>query len=86
MSIGKSPDSSPSSSTVNHSLSVSSSGEERSDLLAKARAFLRSPAVISQDVATRREFLKDKGLSSEDIEQLISESVRTAIFSERRIA
>jgi Pex14 N-terminal domain len=87
MSTGKSPGSSPSSPMSNHSLPVSSSAKERSDLLAKARAFLRSPAVISQkDVTTRREFLKDKGLSNEDIEQLLSESVRIAMLSEKPIA
>ncbi|KIM26353.1 hypothetical protein M408DRAFT_330700 [Serendipita vermifera MAFF 305830] len=67
--------SSPSTSTqsVQESLPASVDDQKRAELLAKARAFLQTPGVNSQDVAARREFLKEKGLSIEDAEQLISE-------------
>lgn len=76
--------SSSSTSTQTHqsSLPISIDEEKRDELLAKARVFLQSPSVKSQDVATRREFLKEKGLSSGDIEQLISEYVRTVYLTE----
>jgi hypothetical protein len=51
---------------------VSVDGSERTELLSKARAFLRSPSVASQDIAARRHFLSEKGLSSDEIETVIS--------------
>jgi hypothetical protein len=75
MSTGRPSSSAPSVQGSKDSLPGSSGEKERGDLLAKARAFLQSPAAISQDVAARREFLKEKGLDSEDIENLISECV-----------
>jgi hypothetical protein len=60
--------------TANTSV-VSVDGSERTELLSKARAFLRSPSVASQDMAARRQVLSEKGLSSDEIETLISEVV-----------
>jgi hypothetical protein len=50
-------------------------GSERTELLSKARVFLRSPSVASQDITVRRQFLSEKGLSSDEIETVISEVV-----------
>lgn len=56
---------------------TSTNGSDRTALLSKARAFLRSPSVASQDVTARRQFLSDKGISGEEIENLILEVVCT---------
>lgn len=49
----------------------------RDELLSKGRLFLTSPSVQSQDVDAKRTFLKEKGLSEHDIEDLLRTSVRT---------
>ena len=54
--------------------------EGRDELLSKARVFLTSPSVQSQDVDAKRTFLREKGLSEHDIEDLLRTSVST-IFS-----
>jgi hypothetical protein len=54
----------------------SSTTEDREFLIEKARTFLKTPAVASQDLESRRKFLSEKGLSSQEINQLISECVR----------
>lgn len=45
--------------------------EDRSDLLAKARAFLASPQVQHQDINAKRAFLVEKGLNDAEIEDLL---------------
>jgi len=85
MSTGGSSNSAPPVQGNKDPLPVSSGEKERGDLLAKARAFLQSPAAISQDVATRREFLRDKGLNNEDIEKLISEVVSSSKLSDKSL-
>lgn len=59
---------------------ASVSNEDKAALLAKARAFLASPAVLSHDGTTRRQFLLEKGLKNEEIDQIISEVVRACCF------
>lgn len=49
----------------------------RDDLLSKARLFLASPSVQSQDVVAKRTFLQEKGLSEREIEELLRTLVRT---------
>jgi hypothetical protein len=50
--------------------------QDRSQLLARARAFLVSPQVRLEDDATKRRFLADKGLTDIDINTLLCELVR----------
>jgi hypothetical protein len=45
--------------------------EDRSDLLAKARSFLASPQVRTQDVNAKRAFLVEKGLNDTEIAELL---------------
>jgi Pex14 N-terminal domain len=45
--------------------------EDRSDLLAKARSFLASPQVRSQDINAKRAFLVEKGLNDAEIAELL---------------
>lgn len=47
----------------------------RVELLDKARAFLRSPQVMHEDVLAKRRFLAEKGLNDAEIEQLMVELV-----------
>lgn len=54
--------------------------DDRNELLAKARAFLQTPSILAQDVAGRREFLKEKGLLDEEIASLLSELVRNLCY------
>ena len=49
---------------------------ERAELLQRARAFLTSPQVQHEDVAAKRRFLADKGLTDAEIESLLYEVVR----------
>ncbi|CCA73053.1 hypothetical protein PIIN_07008 [Serendipita indica DSM 11827] len=67
-------DASNASNVATKADSTTSEASSREGLLAKARAFLRQPDVLSRDVATRREFLIEKGLDTEEVDQLISET------------
>ena len=49
----------------------------RDELLSKARLFLVSPSVQSQDVVAKRTFLQEKGLSEHEIDELLRTLVRT---------
>jgi hypothetical protein len=49
----------------------------RLELLEQARAFLTSPQVVHDDVAAKRRFLTDKGLTDVEITGLLNELVRT---------
>lgn len=57
------------------SVSNSTSGEERAELVSRARAFLTSPQIKSQDILARRKFLSEKGLNDFEINGLLSELV-----------
>ncbi|KAJ7228365.1 hypothetical protein GGX14DRAFT_538652 [Mycena pura] len=50
-----------------------SESEDRTDLLAKARAFLHQPQVQREDLASKRRFLADKGLNEVEVEGLLRE-------------
>lgn len=58
----------PSQSTVEEN--------NRSELILRARIFLRSSQIQSQDVFAKRRFLLDKGLNENEIELLLRELVR----------
>ncbi|PVG04209.1 hypothetical protein CPB86DRAFT_868934 [Serendipita vermifera] len=62
-----------SSNSSTETIPPSSETQDRDFLIEKARTFLKTPAVASQDVESRRKFLMEKGLSGEEIDQLISE-------------
>jgi hypothetical protein len=49
----------------------------RDELLSKARMFLASPAIQSQDLDAKRTFLGEKGLSEHEVEDLLRTLVRT---------
>ena len=50
---------------------ATSKPDDRSDLLAKARSFLASPQVRSQDINAKRAFLVEKGLNDMEIAELL---------------
>ena len=60
---------SPSSSTL----------EDRSGLLERARIFLNSPQVRYEEPVEKRKFLVEKGLNEEEIEGLMRELVRFSL-------
>jgi hypothetical protein len=55
--------------------------QDRSQLLERARNFLASPQVRSEDALTTRRFLVDKGLTDAEIDKLLYELV--SCFSHR---
>ena len=55
-------------------------GTDRTELLHRARTFLTSPQVQHEDVASKRRFLVEKGLTGAEIEGLLYEVVRPAVF------
>ena len=76
-------DTSNASNAATKADSTTNETASREGLLAKARAFLRQPDVHSQDVSARRGFLTEKGLDAEEIEQLLSETVRAPSYMYR---
>ena len=62
-----------------NSTTVPASVEDRPQLIARARAFLTSPAVQYQDIHAKRRFLLDKGLSEPEIEAMLREMVGVLI-------
>jgi hypothetical protein len=48
-------------------------------LLERARTFLTSPQVRSQDVAEHRAFLREKGLEEKEITQVLAKVVRCGL-------
>jgi hypothetical protein len=52
------------------------------DLLAKARSFLASPQVQSQDTPAKRRFLAEKGLTDTQIARLLLEQVCLTLMSQ----
>jgi len=52
------------------------SDEDRTVLLERARTFLTSPQVRSQDAAEQRIFLREKGLDENEVTQILAEVVR----------
>ena len=59
---------------------TTSKPEDRSDLLAKARLFLASPQVQSQDINAKRAFLVEKGLNETEIGELLRTIVCVYIY------
>ena len=53
-----------------------SSGEDRTTLLERARTFLTSPQVRAPDTAEQRAFLREKGLDEKEVTQVLAEVVR----------
>jgi uncharacterized membrane protein YqiK len=49
---------------------------DRTELLARARAFLSSAQVANENVSAKRRFLTDKGLADAEIDRLLAEVVR----------
>ena len=47
--------------------------EDRATLLQQARDFLASPAISSQDISSKRNFLESKGLTHAEVDSLIDE-------------
>jgi hypothetical protein len=52
----------------------------RTDLVNKARSFLFSPSVISENAESKRKFLQEKGLTPGEIEMLMVEVVSFVSF------
>ncbi|PFH51399.1 hypothetical protein AMATHDRAFT_3060 [Amanita thiersii Skay4041] len=50
---------------------------DRTDLLSRARTFLKSPQVTDQDAASKRKFLIEKGLHENEIDTLLQEAPHT---------
>jgi hypothetical protein len=78
--VGKAPESIPQPVTAHsEAMNVEQPPEiiARDELLSKARTFLTSPSVQSQDVDAKRTFLREKGLSEHDVEGLLRTLVRT---------
>ncbi|KAF8529112.1 hypothetical protein BU17DRAFT_80297 [Hysterangium stoloniferum] len=48
--------------------------DDRRDLMIKARAFLQTPTVRSENEAAKRQFLADKGLNATEIDNLLQEA------------
>ena len=59
-----------------------SAPEDRSELLDRARMFLRSPQVVHEDAFSKRKFLVQKGLNDPEIETLLQELVSRTICSQ----
>lgn len=53
---------------------------DRNDLLLRARSFLISPQLQSQDIFAKRRFLREKGLTDDEIDDLLK-----ALVSDRCI-
>jgi len=53
--------------------------ENRAELLARARTFLTSPQVQYQDANAKRTFLREKGLTEFETDDLLRNLVRTAL-------
>ncbi|KAF9268201.1 hypothetical protein L218DRAFT_601620 [Marasmius fiardii PR-910] len=64
-------DSPPSASEISPTTTLPNS--DRSELVSRARAFLRAPQIQNQDIFVKRKFLIDKGLNETEIEELLRE-------------
>lgn len=58
----------------------SSNGNNRGELISKARAFLHSPQIQGQEIPEKRRFLAEKGLNDNEINGLLYEFVRLLGF------
>ena len=66
--------------TPNTPTSQPSQPEDRSELLERARTFLRSPQVVHEDAFAKRKFLAQKGLNDGEVETLIQELVSDIVL------
>ncbi|KIK67802.1 hypothetical protein GYMLUDRAFT_794327 [Collybiopsis luxurians FD-317 M1] len=67
------PNTRPNPPTSLEASSSSVEGTNRSELISRARIFLSSPQIQSQDVFAKRNFLLEKGLNEHEIELLLRE-------------
>lgn len=51
--------------------------EDRPLLISRARSFLQSPQIAGQDIYSKRQFLREKGLRESEIDSLLQDVVRT---------
>jgi hypothetical protein len=78
---GKPPSPAPSQGGESVNPPSTTSGEDRAALLERARTFLASPQVRSQEAVEQRAFLREKGLDENEVTQVLAEVVCCELVS-----
>jgi hypothetical protein len=57
--------------------------DDRSLLVSRARYFLQSPQISGQNIFSKRQFLREKGLHEAEIDALVRDTVSTHVLSRK---